>query len=297
MQKLSKFILVLSVVATTATVALADSFINGGFENGNFTSWTKDGGTWSAGNPSGEPVIYNNTGDPSKSTTIHDANGLISASVFDANTGGALAKVLSGNYSAEVNNADKNSHYSTLTQTVNDYTDNDLYFGFASVLLEPSNPHPETAAPHFAFSIYDNTLGKSLYDIAFNVYNAADSGLAWHDGLTVNSAQDGAGTWKYSDWNVIHVDTGLLSGLNGDSFTVTVAAYDCGWGGHGGYAYVDDFQAILPTPNAGVTMNLIEANNIVTSSAVPEPTAIGLWLMGGLVLLWYGKHRRSSIAA
>ena len=66
MQKLSKFFLVMSVAATTATLALGDEFVNGGFEDGNFTSWAKSGGTWSAGNPSGEPVVYNNTGDPHK---------------------------------------------------------------------------------------------------------------------------------------------------------------------------------------------------------------------------------------
>ena len=293
MQNLSKFILAIGVAVLTATAALADSFINGGLETGAFSGWTKGGGTWSAGNPSGEPVVLDPSGDPGKSTIIHDANGLAGASVFDANTGDALAEVLSGNYSAQINNADKNSHYSTLTQTVNDYTDNNLYFGFAAVLLEPSNPHQETAAPHFAFSIYDNTINSNLYDIAFNVYNAADSGIAWHNGLTVNSAQDGAGTWKYSDWNVIHVDTSAMTGLNGDSFTVSVSAFDCGWGGHGGYAYVDDFQPTRPTANPGVTMNIIDANSIGNIMAVPEPASVALWLLGGLAVVKFGKRQRA----
>ena len=116
------------------------------------------------------------------------------------------------------------------------------------------------------------------------MYNAANSGIVWHSGLT-----DGSGTWKYSDWTVIEVDTSALSGLNGHAFQVSVSAYDCGWGGHGGYAYVDSFQPTVPQANPGVDSSIIHANDIV----VPEP-ATGLLLLGGLVLC--GRRQRSIAA-
>ena len=81
----------------------------------------------------------------------------------------------------------------------------------------------------------------------------------------------------------------------GDDFTVSVSAYDCSWGSHGGYAYVDSFQPTVPIPNHGVTMNLIEANNIV--AAVPKPTSVILWALGGLAVFGFGKRQRSKRTA
>jgi len=288
MTALRNLFLVVGIIGAMTASVFADTFLNGGFEDGSLADWTKSGGTWKQTPAApGGVISYNNSGDPGKSAVIHDPLTGGNASVFDANTLGNLAEVLQGDYSARVNNSDPNSHFSTLTQTVSNYTDPNMYFGFAAVLEEPSNVHPEAAAPHFSFSIYDVTASTMLYDIAFNVYNAADSGIAWHNGKVT-----GGNTWKYSDWNVIRVDTSGL--LSGHEFTVSVSAYDCAWGGHGGYAYVDSFQPTEPIPNPGVTMHLIDANNIV--AAVPEPTAICLWALGGLALCWYGKCRQSKSA-
>ena len=290
MQTLSKFFLVFGVFSAMAVTVFAD-FINGGFEDGNTTGWTAGGGTWAADNPSGANVRTTSTTNPNKSATIHDATGLVAASVADPNTLGNLYEVLQGNYSERVNNSDTSYHFSTFTQTESSYTNQNLYFGFAAVLEEPGNDHPQSAAPHFAFSIVDNTLGATLFSTAFNVYNAASTGIAWHDGKVT-----GGNTWKYSDWNVVHVD---MTQYMNDSITVSVSAYDCGWGGHGGYAYVDSFQPTEPIPNPGVTMNLIEAANLPPppAAAVPEPASVGLWVLGGLTLWGCGKLRKSRLAA
>ena len=268
------------------TSVFADSFINGGFEDGTFTGWTKDGGTWKqTPAQAGGTISYKNTGDPGKSDIVSTNAGLT-----DANTKGNLYTVLQGEYAARVNNEDNSYHYSTLTQTVDNYTDPNMYLGFAAVLQEPSNAHPPEAAPQFRYSIFDNTAQQMIYSTAFNVYNAAATGIAWHDGLS-----NGSGTWKYSDWNVVHIDTSLIEG---HSFTVSVSAYDCAWGGHGGYAYVDDFQPTLPVPNPGVSYNLIQAADLPQEiAAVPEPTSVGLWLLGGLALFGIGKRRHSTLSA
>ena len=77
----------------------------------------------------------------------------------------------------------------------------------------------------------------------------------------------------YSNWNVVHVDT---SAVTGDTLVLTVMAYDCALGGHGGYAYVDSFQPTAPVPNPGITVNNIEA---ATLDSVPEP---GSFVLVGL---------------
>jgi len=156
-----------------------------------------------------------------------------------------------------------------------------MYFGFAAVLEDPNGGHSASETPKFSFSIYDNTLSKTLYSIAFNVLNAASTGIVWHNGLTT-----GNGTWKYSDWNVVHVDTSILSGYNGDTFTVTVSAYDCALGGHGGYAYVHSFQNNLPVANHG-SFTLLQADQL----NVPEPGTI-LLLGASLLGLCVGGFKR-----
>ena len=248
----------------------ADAFINGGFEAGTTNGWIQNSGTWST----------------SKVTTDNKYQGdsaiIATPNATDANTLGHLYEVRQGNDSFRLNNAANGAHFSTLTQTVAGYTNADMYFGFAAVLENPDSGHTAAETPKFSFSIYDNTAHSNLYAVAFNSINAAAMGVTWNTGLRNNG---NSSTWMYTDWNVIHVDTSVLSGLNNHSFTISVGAYDCALGGHGGYAYVDSFQADLPIANHG-GFNLIQANNLIVAS-VPEPTSVGLWLLGGVALWGY----------
>jgi len=269
----SKYCLVIGIFSAMAVTAFAD-FINGGFEDGNFTGWTKGGGTW---NPGG----VTSTVDPNKSAIISNPTAT------DPNTMGLLYEVLQGSDSVRVNNSDNGYHFSTLTQTVANYTDPNMYLGFAAVLENPDNGHTEDQTPKFSFSIVDETKGLTLYSTAFNSLNASSHGVTWNTGLRNNANNS---TWMYTDWNIIHIDT---SQYLGDTFTVSVSAYDCALGAHGGYAYVDDFQPTLPSPNAGIPYHLIEAASLRT----PEPTSVGLWGLGGLILWGCGKLRKSRPAA
>ena len=269
MQKVSKIILAVGVISALTASVFADSFINGGFESGTTNGWTLQSGTWSASNPGTINDKYQ--GD---SAIIDSVTGGITNK--DANTGGNLSEVLQGNYSFRLNNAANQAHYSVVSQTVNNYTNADLYFGFAAVLEDPG--HPQVQEPKFSFSIFDATKGQVLYNVAFNSDDMAAQGVAYHAGTS---------DWLYTDWNVVHVDTSLLYG---DTFTITASAYDCALGGHGGYAYIDSFQPTRPEPNPGVSFTEIQANNLI-QVAVPEPTSVVMWSLGGLALLWGGKRR------
>ena len=116
-----------------ATAASAD-FVNGGFEDGNFTGWTKSGGYFYGGGN------YNNWGDPGKSAIVTPGP--------DPYTNNVLPRVPAGygNYSARVNNYDYDYHYSTLSQTANWNTPH-MYFAWAAVLEEPGNVTSPSRCP------------------------------------------------------------------------------------------------------------------------------------------------------
>ena len=275
MKKASKIIFAVGVISAMTASVFADSFINGGFESGNLTGWTLKSGDWNSS-------LQQTTNNAYQSDSAVITNNTLK----DANTGGNLYEVLQGNDALRLNNPAIGAHFSTLSQTVSNYTSSDMYFGFAAVLEDPTNGgHTEQQTPQFRFSIQDVTKGTTLYDIQFDSVNGGSQGVGWHIG---NST--GTGIWKYTDWNVVHVDTSSLTGLNGDTFTISVAAYDCALGGHGGYAYVDSFQPTVPIANPGVTVNVhvLQANELLST---PEPTSIVMWSLGGLALLWGGKRR------
>ena len=258
------------MVAALAAPAFAGSvnFDNPGFETGNATGWTLHSGDWSA---SGQTLNNHNQGD---STVI------TGAAATDSNTLGQLHEVLAGNDSYRLNNAANGGNFSTLTQSVSNYGSSDLYFGFAAVLENPfSNPHTEAQTPKFSFNLVDNTTNSSLYAISFDSRNAVSQGVTWHAGLNTN--HDGTATWMFSDWNIVHIDA---STLIGHTLTLTVMAYDCALGGHGGYAYIDAFQPDPIIPNAGISVNNLNVTPggvVVAAAAVPETST---WVMGFLAL-------------
>lgn len=253
-RKITLFTLLAVLVATSAW---ATGFVNGGFESGDFTGWTKDGGYFYG---SGS---YNYTGDRGKSAIVTPGT--------DPITKGALQKVANGNYAARVNNEDWGYHFSTLSQTVNGYTDTNIYFAWAAVLEEPSNLHPEADAPHFRITLKDLTANEVLYDVGFNVYAPA-LGITWLKGLgpyEPGQPNDSGSQWWFNQWEVQNLD---VTARSGHDFNLTVLASDCGWGGHGGYAYVDGFGSTPPP--------------------VPTPVPSAVFLLGSALVGLFGLRRK-----
>lgn len=263
---LQKSLLSLFSVTALAIPVFAGSvsFDNPGFEAGDSSGWTIQSGKW---NTNGETITNAYQGESVVVTGAGDT---------DANTLGGLQKVLAGNNSFRLNNSNNGAHFSTLTQTVTNYGSPNMYFGFAAVLENPlSNPHTADETPKFSFNLTDDTTNTILYSISFDSRNAVSQGVTWHAGLDTN--HDGTATWMFSDWNIVHIDT---STLVNHTLTLTVMAYDCALGGHGGYAYIDAFQPDPIIPNEGITVNNIEASSLEPAS-VPETST---WVMGFLAL-------------
>ena len=275
-------LLFLCACTAMAVPAFAGSvtFDNPGFEAGNSSGWAIGSGNW---NTNGETLNNTHQGE----STVITGSGLT-----DGNTLGGLQTVLSGDNSFRLNNAANGAHFSTLTQTVTNYGSSDMYFGFAAVLENPlSNPHTADETPKFSFNLIDVTTNTSLYSISFDSRNAVSQGVTWHAGL--NTSHDGTATWMFSDWNIVHIDTSTL--IN-HTLSLTVMAYDCALGGHGGYAYIDAFQPDPIIPNAGITVNNLEVTpgGVVSVVAVPETST---WVMGLLALGAVGfMVRRSRVS-
>ena len=266
---MKKTLLSACVVTAMAVPAFAGSvnFDNPGFESGNASGWTLHSGDWQA-----------NTSETVNDSHQGDSAIITGAATTDANTNGQLHEVLAGNDSFRLNNAANGAHFSTLTQSVTNYGNSNMYFGFAAVLENPSNPHTEAQTPKFSFNLVDNTTSTSLYSISFDSRNAVSQGITWHAGLDVPS---NTSTWMFSDWNIVHID---MSTLVGHDLTLTVMAYDCALGGHGGYAYIDAFQPDPIIANPGITVNHLDvtpSGSVVTAAAVPETST---WIMGFLAL-------------
>lgn len=230
----------LAAAACAGALALSANagFVNGGFESGDFTGWSQANGYWYGG------TYYQNVaGNLNKSAVVGVGT--------DPLTLNNLHTVPYGNYAARVNNSDPNAHWSLISQTAV-WTDPNIYFAWAAVLQEPSNFHGEDAAPHFRVILQDLTTGVQLYNQSYNVYNLPAG--TFHDGAT----QWGE-TWKYCDWQVANLNT---ANVIGHQLQLSVLGSDCGWGGHGGYIYVDGFSATRPpdpnkVPDAGASAMLL----------------------------------------
>ena len=120
---------------------------------------------------------------------------------------------------------------SVISQTVSNYTDPNIYFAWAAVL---QSSHGPTDSDNFGLSLIDDTTGATLYSVYYNSANTPP-------GLFTQSSSD----WFYTAWQVQQLD---VSAMAGDTFTLTLLASDCPYGGHAGYVYLDGFGAAPPPP-------------------------------------------------
>ena len=217
--------LVLVCCLAIGVPAFAGTFVNGGFEDGNFNGWTQGAGYWNGYWPinPGDFLpggIYYNIG--------YNASAIVTPGP-DPIVGNLLNQVYNGSYAARANDWNMNNSVSVISQTVTNYTDPFIYFAWAAVL---ESSHGSTDSDNFTLQLIDETTHTALINLTYDSYNNG-SIFNYYNG------------WYYTAWQIEQLD---VSGLQGHDFTLTLLGSDCPYGGHAGYVYLDGFGGTPPPP-------------------------------------------------
>jgi MYXO-CTERM domain-containing protein len=278
MKKTNLVIALLSI--GVAGSAHANSFLNGGFEDGNFGGWSQGSGYWDCcGQTSYLPNALQSAGDVAGNLPLDPAkfaptganyNAAANASSIvtagnDPIVGAALNMVKYGTYAARINDSSQNYSVSTISQTVTNYSGTTMAFAWAAVL---QGSHGLNDSDNFSLKIVDKTLGATLYEVAYS--SAGKVGGAG----TANAVFHQVGGWSYTDWQEVG-----LAVTAGHDYEISLLGADCPYGGHAGYVYLDGFGTTQGGPGDNGT-----------PGTVSEPGSLALAGLGLLAAV--GTRRR-----
>jgi hypothetical protein len=258
-----KKIVVLGAMLAISGAASADSFFNGGFEDGNLGKW--ESGSGYRGNTLNPQLSASSflSGGPLAGTSRNGPQVSIVGPGNDPNVGALLNQVYKGSYSARIGDTTTGGNGGAIAQTVTNYGATTLNFSWAAV-VEPF--HTLSDAPIFSVKLLDLTTGTTVYSSDFlAAAGASTSGLF---------KQSNDPDYLYAPWQDVSLATVI-----GHTYRVELFAADCQPTGHLGYAYLDGFGSV--TGGTG-------DNGTVTppGGKVPVPASValvGLGLAGLLV--------------
>lgn len=255
---INKTILALTLAGAFAAPAMAAGFTNGGFEDGTTSGWTL--GSGSTTNPTNNLNPANYLPGGSRYNAGYSSVAVTNSGTFDAITGAATT--YNGAHAVRVNDSINNYGVNVIKQTVTNYTDAQIVFEWNAV-LESSHDLDDSDA--FNLTLTDDTAGTTLFSKSFSSASAPGTFTSF-------------GSWYSSGWQVETLNVGALSG---HTFTLSLLATDCPYGGHAGYVYLDGFGST-------------QVPNIPT--AVPEPETNAM-LLAGLAIMGAVARRRIKKSA
>lgn len=224
-----------SILALAVTPAWA-IFVNGGFETGDFSGWTKGAGTnpgLTGAPPFTEANIVIGAGGADHSTIVGAIADPRAPALVLPRAGASTAKVEDEGSGANLNYIRQSG---IITNADRDPGDGKLHvrFSYAAVLEDPG--HAPTQQPYFHVGLKNLTKSTTLYD---------DFTYSNQPGKTFVTT----GSWKSTPFvnvNIIVAEADL-----GDTLQIEALAADCSLGGHGGYVYLDGFGSAVIPPTPG----------------------------------------------
>jgi hypothetical protein len=220
-------------------------FVNGDFETGDFTGWLLQYGRV-VGAGGGITWGYPDHG----LRTVIDDTATMPGQTIDVDP-------YTGQYMARINDIFGNYHATKIWQedaiTQQDIDNGAvLYVNWGAALVEPSNVHPVGDQPFFGITV----TAKGAVQDTFYADALTKQGGGW-----VNAGYQGGDLWyKTGQWSL-----DLSSFSIGDLVKVDMYVSDCGWGAHGGYAFLDSIGTVKPPP---------------PPCAIPAPGALLLGMVG-----------------
>ena len=276
------------LIPTSVALAL---FTNGGFEAGDFSSWTQTNflNFGLVGSPPFTEASIVRTAGGSNQSIVVGPNTPLSQPDSVLGASASLRWPRFGSFAARVNGPTTGRISNTLLQTdVITSSDVDtvdgkvhLRFAFAPVLEDPG--HDPEDQPFFYINLKNVTKGNAVLYETFNYANQA--GIPWQTIVV------GGRTFRYVDWIVVDIAPGNIALEVGDTVTLEVIAADCSLSGHAGWVYVDAFGSLIPgltvvktapaqvNANTDLTYNFTYRNsgattiaNVQVTEAIPANT-------------------------
>jgi gliding motility-associated-like protein len=231
------------VAQTTATAA---SCTNVDFEQGNMSGWVTSTGynpvyiaSGCCPSPGGAQLITAGAGlDPCGGFPVVCPGGTYSLKLGDNNIGGVADRI---EQTFQVTSGNTNFTYK-----------------YAVVLEDPG--HAQVDQPSFQIDMVDaagNPIPCTFYQVS------AGQGIPGFLNSTVCSGV------IYKPWTTVSVD---LSAYLNQAVTIRFTTYDCGLGGHYGYAYIDGSCSPL-----AINQNNILCSNSTTTLCAPAGFATYVW--------------------
>lgn len=242
-----RFPIVAAIVVALAVPGIAWAlFVNGGFEAGDFSSWTKTT-FMNTGGLTGSPPFSG--ASITRAAGGSDQSAIVTAGTPETGVDPQLGATATlkypkfGTYTGRVNgNITGYISNSIIQQSVVASGDVDpsdslvhIRFAYAPVLENPG--HSPEIQPYFYIGVKNVTKGNALLFESLNFSN--QSGVPWKTS-PINSGV------LYTDWQIADIAPGNSQLAVGDTVEIEVIGADCAAGGHYGYVYVDAFGSLLP---------------------------------------------------